>query len=396
MTAAPKSYTVEAGQHVPKKGEPTMTVAANPKVVLAKADYRPELSVLCHHFLSGHVLYLTHAHGKGYFRDEGIYASFARTNHSPKVLDGLEHDVFKIGLSTTTTLIRRVSKWVAAGNKPEDYPVAMVYQCDQSFSAGYYSLANEYRKQIGLPEYDNDTTSFQDLVGKRVRTGGGTPTELFWLLAHRFDMLDQVNPSLEENGYDPDKINLSWVEEYDVKTYSNLMIAGLLDVYSKPIFGHGQFLGRAKTSNKGLTHASFSTLEAGLPPIYGVGIVVRKDFARDHADMLSAFLRAIDRAMPECIENPYYAVRVMNDMRGFGPEYDAIEGIKGAITAGKYPEHTGDYGFYESDDTKRYGFGCIRDDKLQCLIDRLGAAGRLPSRNVKPRDFYLDFNDWRQ
>jgi len=362
-----------------------------PKVVLDRADYRPEINVLAHHFISGHVLYLAHALGKGYFTEEGIYVNVARTNHSPKVIEGLEHDIFKIGLATATTLIRSVAQWVADGNDAKDYPVAMVYQCDQTFSSAFYSLKNEYRKKIGLPLYPKDVETFQDLIGKRVRTGGGTPTELFWLLAHKYGLKDRVNSSLEDNGYDPDMINLSWVEEYDVKTYSNLMLAGQLDVYSKPTFGHGQFLGRANTTNEGLKHASFSTIQAGLQPIYGVGIVVRKDFARDHADMLSAFLRAIDRAMPECIEDHMFAVRTMNKMRDFGPEYDEIEGIKGAITAGKHPEITGGYGFYESADTGPNGFGCIRDNRLQDLIDQLSAAGRLPA-NVAPRDIYLDFD----
>ncbi|MDB5238658.1 MAG: hypothetical protein JWM46_928 [Candidatus Kaiserbacteria bacterium] len=364
--------------------------APAPKVTLAAADYRPQVDLLCHHFLSGHVLYLAHAHGKGYFRDQGLFVNFSRTNHSPKVIDALERDIFKIGLATTTTFLRSIAKWVADGNESKDYPLAMVYQADQSFSSAFYSLTNDYREQIGLPTYPKDVTTFEDLIGKIVRPGGGTPTEMFYLLAHQYGLLSRVNPSIEKNGFDPDKINLTEVEEYDVKTYSNLMIAGQLDVYSKPSFGHGQFLGRAKTTNSGLTHASFSTLQAGLPTVYGVGVVVRKDFAIDHADMLRAFLLAIDKAMPECITDHMYAVRVMNEMRGFGREYDEIEGIKGAITAGKHPEITGGYGFYESDDTKQHGFGCIRDDKVQFLIDSLGKAGRLPA-SISLRDVCMDF-----
>ncbi|MFZ2886493.1 MAG: ABC transporter substrate-binding protein, partial [Minisyncoccia bacterium] len=357
---------------------------------MAKADYLPQLDVLCHHFASGHVLHLYHAEGKGYYRANGIYPVFSRTNHSPKVITGLMHDVHKVGTATTFDVIRALAEWVAAGNVPEEFPLTMVYQCDQSFFAGYYSLGAAYRKKKGLKPYPKDVTEFQDLIGKIVRPGGGTPTALFHLLAHKHGLTDRVNLSLEVNGFDPTKINLTGVEEFDVKSYSRMMLDGTLDVYSKPIFGHGQFLGRDEKEGEGLQHVAFSTVDAGIPPVYGVGIIARKDFVRDHDDMLRAFLMAIDKAMPECIANPDYSVRVMNEMRGLGEEYDRIEGIKGAITAGKHPEITGyHYGFYESDDTRLHGhgFGYINDDMLARMIGMLDDAGML-SAPVNPRDLY--------
>ncbi|MEY4747745.1 MAG: hypothetical protein RLZZ416_794 [Candidatus Parcubacteria bacterium] len=368
---------------------PTLTKVPLPKVELATADYLPQLDILCHHFASGHVLYLFHALGKGYFKENKIYPVFSRTNHSPKVIESLFHDVHKIGTATATGVILATSEWAAQGNDPKEYPVKIIYQCDQSYSSAFYSLSNNYRQKLGLPTYPKNITTFEDLVGKRVRTGGGTPTILFWILAHKKGLKDKVNPSLEENGYDPGKINLSWVEEYDVKTYSNLMLRGELDVYSKPTFGHGQFIGRAKTTNEGLEHVAFSTIDAGLPPLYGVGIVARRDFVRDHADMIAPFLKAIDKAMPECIDDPRFSVRIMNEMRDFGPEYDEIEGIKADITAGKHPEISGEYAYYASADTEKYGFGCVREDKLQFLIDMLQDAGMLKAK-IQPSDVYMD------
>ena len=372
---------------------PSATTRVAPKVEMSEADYIPQVDVLGHHFASGHVLYLYHALGKGYFKENKIFPVFSRTNHSPKVIEGLMHDTHKIGTATAAEVIRATSEWVANGNDPKDFPVKMIYQCDQNYSSAFYSLSNQYRQQIGLPLYPKDITTFEDMIGKIVRPGGGTPTVMFWTIAHKKGLTDKVNPSLEGLGYHPDKINISSAEEFDVKSYSNLMLQGRLDVYSKPTFGHGQFLGRAKTTNEGLQHVAFSTIECGIPPVYGVGIVARKDFVEDHSDMVGAFLRAIDKAMPECVEDHMFGVRTMNEMREFGPEYDEIEGIKAAITAGKHPEITGEGGFYTSEDTKKYGYGCIREDKLQTLIDMLAEAGMLKEK-IKPGDVYMDLK-WR-
>src|SRR5690349_13721359 len=101
-----------------ENGTMNRSATARPLVALATADYRPQVDVLGHHFASGHVLYLLHALAKEYFTAEGIYVNVSRTNHSPKVIRGLEEDIFKIGLATATTLIRSVAAWVAKGNDP--------------------------------------------------------------------------------------------------------------------------------------------------------------------------------------------------------------------------------------------------------------------------------------
>jgi hypothetical protein len=109
----------------------------------------------------------------------------------------------------------------------------------------------------------------------------------------------------------------------------------------------------------------------------------------EHADMVKPFLRAIDKAMPECIKDPRFGVRVMNEARGFGRQYDEIEGIKTDITVGKHPEITGPGGFYTNEDTKKYGYGCIRKNKLQELIDLLDEA-HLLAKKIKPEDVYME------
>jgi ABC-type nitrate/sulfonate/bicarbonate transport system substrate-binding protein len=360
-----------------------------PRIEMATADYLPQVDVMSHHFPSGHVVYLFHALGKGYFKDEGILPFFGRTNHSPKVIEALAADINPVGTATAASVIQATAAFAAAGGNPAEYPVKIVYQADQNYSAAYYSLTNEYRASLGLPLYDRNIATPQDLVGKIVRTGGGTPSVLFEVMVRKHGLQDKVNRNLEANGYHRDAINLTWVEEFDVKTYSNLMLQGKLDVYSKPTFGHGQFLGRAATSEKGLQYSCFSTLDAGIEPIYGVGIVATLEFIRHHPDMLKAFLRAVDRAMPECIEDHMVGVRTMNQIRGYGEQYDLIEGIKAAITVGRHPEITGKGGFYSNADTERYGYGCINPAKLQALIDVLADAGMLKSR-IKPEDVFVN------
>lgn len=366
-----------------------MTAQRAPRIEMATADYLPQVDVMCHHFPSGHVVYLFHALGKGYFKDEGILPFFGRTNHSPKVLEALSADINPIGTATAASVIQATAAFAAAGRDPAEYPVKIVYQADQNYSAAYYSLTNEYRASLGLPLYEKNITTPQDLVGKIVRTGGGTPSVLFEIMVKKHGLQEKVNRNMEANGYHRDAINLTWVEEFDVKTYSNLMLQGHLDVYSKPTFGHGQFLGRAATSEKGLEYCSFSTLDAGIEPIYGVGIVATLDFIRRHTDMLRSFLRAVDRAMPECIEDHMVGVRTMNEIRGYGEQYDMIEGIKAAITVGRHPEITGKGGFYSNADTERHGHGCINPGKLQALIDILADTGIL-KRRISPEDVFVN------
>jgi len=347
---------------------------------------------MCHHFPSGHVVYLFHALGKGYYKDENLLPVFARTNHSPKVIQALEAGINPVGTATAASVILGAAAYAKKGGDPAKYPVKMVYQADQNYSAAYYSLTNEYRKKLGLRLFEKDVTSPKDLIGKIVRLGGGGPTFMFEIMVELHGLKDRVNRNLEVNGYQPDMINLTWVEEFDVKTYSNLMLQGQLDVYSKPTFGHGQFLGRARTSEQGLEYSSFSTLQAGVETIYGVGIVAALDFINEHSDMLSSFLRASDRAMPECIEDHMIGVRAMNQIRGYGEQYDVIEGIKAAITVGRHPEITGPGGFYSNSDTDQFGHGYINRSKMQRLIDILARIGLL-DYPIKPEDVSanLDF-----
>jgi ABC-type nitrate/sulfonate/bicarbonate transport system substrate-binding protein len=369
-----------------------MNRAPLPKVELATADYSPQLDVMCHHFPSGHVVYLFHALGKGYFKEENLLPVFARTNHSPKVVQALEAGINPVGTATATSVILAAAAYAGKGGDPAEYPVKMVYQADQNYSSAFYSLSNEYRKKLGLPLYEKDITSPRDLIGKIVRVGGGGPTFMFEIMVKRHGLQDRVNRNMEANGYQADMINLTWVEEFDVKTYSNLMLQGKLDVYSKPTFGHGQFLGRAQTSEQGLEYSSFSTLQAGVETIYGVGIVATLDFINEHADMLKSFLRAVDRAMPECIDDHMTGVKAMNQLRGYGEQYDVIEGIKAAITVGRHPEITGPGGFYSNSDTDQFGHGYINRNKLQRLIDTLTETGLL-DYPIKPEDVFtrIDF-----
>ena len=365
-----------------------MTPKDAPKIEMATADYLPQVDTMCHHFPSGHVVYLFHALGKGYFRDEGILPVFARTNHSPKVIEALAADICPIGTATAASVILATAAYAEKGGDPAQYPVKIVYQADQNYSAAYYSLSNEYRASLGLPLYPKNITTPQDLVGKIVRTGGGTPSVLFDIMAKKHGLQDKVNRDMEANGYHADAINLTWVEEFDVKTYSNLMLQGQLDVYSKPTFGHGQFLGRAETSQQGLQYCSFSTIDAGIEPIYAVGIVANLKFIDEHSDMLKSYLRAVDRAMPECIADHMIGVKAMNQMRGYGEQYDVIEGIKAAITVGRHPEITGQGGFYANRDTERHGYGHINPARLQSLIDILLETGLL-GRRIRPEDVYV-------
>lgn len=365
-----------------------------PETDLRNIDFLPQLDVLLHHFWSGHVVYLADALGRDLFRKNGLFVNFARANHSPKVVTALHHDIFKIGAATATEVIRHA----ANGHAPGDNDARIIYQADQNYSSAFYSLANSYREKMGLPPYPEDITTPEDLIGKIVRTGGGTPTNLFWIMVHKRGLKDKVNSSLEDNGFQKDKINLTWIEEDDVKAYSNLMLHGKLDVYSKPTFGHGQFRGRAETQNPGLEYASFSTLDAGLPPVYGIAIVARKDFVEKHPNKVRAFLKAVDEGMKNCMQDPDFGVDVMNRVRGFGEPYYSIEKIKTDITVGKYPEFTGDKkfnhkGFFENEDTKKYGFGCVREEKLQQLIDMLDETGLL-KRKIEPEEVYLEF-DWK-
>ncbi len=360
-----------------------------PRIEMATADYLPQVDTMCHHFPSGHVVYLFHALGKGYFRDEGLLPVFARTNHSPKVIEALAANICPIGTATAASVILATAAHTEKGGDPASYPVKIVYQADQNYSAAYYSLSNEYRASLGLPLYPKNITTPRDLIGKILRTGGGTPSVLFEIMAKKHGLADKVNRDMEANGYHADAINLTWVEEFDVKTYSNLMLQGQLDVYSKPTFGHGQFLGRAETSQQGLQYCSFSTIDAGIEPIYAVGIVANLEFINEHSDMLKSYLRAVDRAMPECVANHMVGVKAMNQMRGYGEQYDVIEGIKAAITVGRHPEITGKGGFYANGDTEKHGYGHINPAKLQSLIDILFETGLL-KRRIRPEDVYVE------
>ena len=362
------------------------------KNVYASA-FVPELDVLCHHFPSGHCVYLYHALGKGFFREHGICASFTRTNHSPKVIAGLAQDIHKIGTATAAEVILATARFASSGADPKRFPVKILYQADQNYTSAFYSLTDRCRQELGLERCGKDIASPQDLIGKVVRLGGGTPAVLFDLLVRRCGLAGLVNPSVEKYGRLADKINLSQIEEFSVKDYCRMLIEGRLDAYSKPTFGHGQFLGRAKTTDPGLRYTAFSTRDLGLPGIYGVGIVGRMDFVEEHPEWVKGFLRAVDKAMKECVGDPWFGVQVMNEMRGLGPEYDAIERIKAEIVVGKRPEITGAGGFFASRDTEKYGYGCIRTERLQALIDMLDEAGLLAAR-IRPSDVFLEL-EWR-
>ena len=80
------------------------------------------------------------------------------------------------------------------------------------------------------------------------------------------------------------------------------------------------------------------------------------------------------------------------DVRELTERTRAID-IKGDITAGKHPDITGGWSYYESEDTRAHGFGCVREEKLQYLIDKLDEAGMLEAK-VEPCDVYLDVA-WR-
>lgn len=366
-----------------------MPKPARPRVELAKTDHHVQLDVRCHHFPSGHVLYLYHALGKGYFADEKILPVFARADHSPKVVESLAAGIDFVGLATASQVILSTGAYVEGGGRAADFPVKIVYQSDQNYASAFYSLSNAYRAKLGLPLYANEITAPEDLIGKIVRPGGGTPTILFEVLVRRKGLADRVHRSFDGDGFRPDMINVTGVPEFDVKTFSHLMLTGQIDVYSKPVFGHGQFLGRALSSQPDLEYRSFSTVQAGLPSVYGVGIVAHSRFVSEHADILKAFLRAVDRGMRECVGDPAYGVGVMNRLRGFGPEYDAIEGIKADIAVGRHPEITGRGGFFGGADAERYGYGCVRRERLAELIELLRDSGMLRAR-VAPDDVCLD------
>ena len=136
-----------------------------PRIEMATADYLPQVDTMCHHFPSGHVVYLFHALGKGYFRDEGILPVFARTNHSPKVIEALAANICPVGTATAASVILATAAYAEKGGDPAKYPVKIVYQADQNYSAAYYSLSNEYRASLGLPLYPKNITTPQDLVG---------------------------------------------------------------------------------------------------------------------------------------------------------------------------------------------------------------------------------------
>src|SRR3989338_6015506 len=355
-------------------------------------EYIPQLDVPLHQFPSGHVVYLYHALGKGYFRENGLMPVFSRLHHSPRVVEAVARNLFKIGTAQTASVLWAASEYVAEGGKPGDFPVKIIYQADQNFSSAFYSLADSYRAKLGLALFGKDLTTLDDLIGKTVQTGGGWPHISARVALTRHGFAERINPSVELNGFQADKINVSHIEEYDVKTYSSLLLSGRLDPYAKPLFGHGQFRGRALSTNPDLKYSAISMRDLGAPSTYGIAVIARRDFVEAYPEMVRGFVRALDRAMPQCIQDPSFGVGIMNRLRGFGPEYDAIEGIKADICVGRHPEITGPGGFFGGVDAEKYGYGIIRRERLEEMIALLKETNALRAP-LRPDDILMNWED---
>jgi NitT/TauT family transport system substrate-binding protein len=276
------------------------------------------------------------AAGKGYFKDEGLDVEIVDGDGSTGTIQAVGNGSFNIGNAGLGALAQ------ASATSGLDN-ITAVFGLVQKDPSSIVAL-----KGSGI-------TKPKDLEGKRLATEAGNLTD------------GMIKAFAEANDVDMDSFKIIITDAYQQALLKG--DADFVNVWANP---DGDHIKEFAEIEEPMLFADFGV------NILGSSVIVRKDWLKEHEEVVRGFLRAITKAHADVQANPEEALKYFMEYR---PDADS-KAIANEIQVMEKYRHT--------ERTKDKPFGYVDPEDVAQTISLLEKYSGMPVGVVKPETIYTD------
>jgi NitT/TauT family transport system substrate-binding protein len=215
------------------------------------------------------------AKDKGYFAAEGLDVIIDQGEGAAATVTRIMSGAYDAGFGDINAAI------AAAAERPDDAPVMV----DMIYSKAPFAL---------LVKAQSPVRTVKDLAGKKIGGPAGSAA------------LKLIPALAKQNGLDPGKVEFTNMAP---NLQEQMLIRGQVDVSA--IFTATSYMNIVALKldpDKDFRWISYA--DAGLD-LYSMGVMVSPKFLREKPDAVKGLVRAINRALKECVANPDAAIAVL-------------------------------------------------------------------------------------